>query len=435
MLDQTDRKVAEQALEQRASELAATTAVLERQTLALQDARQAADEANAAKSNFLANMSHEIRTPMTAVVGYADLLGEPGRGDEQRKEWVGVIRRNARHLLELINDILDLSKIEAGKMKMQSVVCDPSQIVSDVVTMLRARAEQKGIVLRLDVEGPAPCSMASDPLRLRQVMVNLLGNAIKFTEVGEVSVRVFCDAPAPSDEAGTSGTLHICVRDTGIGIKPSHLARLFKPFVQADETTTRRFGGTGLGLAISQRIVQLLGGTLAVQSEPGIGSAFTLMFPLREARSEQTAATPEAAGPLLYGQTEPVRLSGRVLIAEDVADTQRLLSIVLTGAGAEISIAGDGDEATRLALAEKFDLILMDMQMPRVDGYNATRELRRRGVMTPIIALTGHAMGGDRERCLAAGCDEYLTKPIDVPLLLARIACHLAPANKPARVA
>ena len=220
MLDQTERKVAEQALEQRASELAATTAVLERQTLALEDARQAADEANAAKSNFLANMSHEIRTPMTAVVGYADLLGEPGRGDEQRKEWVGVIRRNARHLLELINDILDLSKIEAGKMKMQSVACDPSQIVADVVTMLRARAEQKGIVLRLDIEGPVPRDVASDPLRLRQVMVNLLGNAIKFTEVGEVGVRVYCDAAAPSDEAGTSGTLHICVRDTGIGIKP-----------------------------------------------------------------------------------------------------------------------------------------------------------------------------------------------------------------------
>ncbi len=435
MVDQTDRKAAEEAIRQHASELAATTAILEKQTLALEEARRAADEANAAKSNFLANMSHEIRTPMTAVVGYADLLGEPGRGDEQRKEWVGVIRRNARHLLELINDILDLSKIEAGKMKMQSVACDPAQIVADVVTMLRARAEQKGVTLRLDIEGPVPSDMGSDPLRLRQVMVNLISNAIKFTEVGEVSVRVSCDPPAPSDEAGTSGMLHIRVRDTGIGIKPAHLARLFKPFTQADETTTRRFGGTGLGLAISHRLMEMLGGSLGVLSEPGIGSTFTVTLPVREAKGEQSDDSSETASPLLYGQTEPVRLSGRILIAEDVADTQRLLSIVLTSAGAQISIAGDGREAVELALSQQFDLILMDMQMPQMDGYTATRELRRKGVKIPIIALTGNAMSGDRERTLAAGCDEYLTKPIDVPLLLARIAGDLKPAGKSTRAA
>ena len=276
-VDQTDRKKAEMALQQHADQLNQTTQVLEKQTVALEEARQAADAANAAKSNFLANMSHEIRTPMTAVVGYADLLAEPGRSDEQRRDWVGIIRRNARHLLELINDILDLSKIEAGKMTMQSVACEPGQIVSDVVSMLRSRAERKGISLRAEIEGPLPADMAGDPLRLRQVVMNLLGNAIKFTEVGEVMVRV------RHENGPGAETLRIDVHDTGIGIAPQPLLRLFQPFTQADESTTRRFGGSGLGLAISHRLVGLMGGSLTVQSEPGMGSVFSIVLPVRTA--------------------------------------------------------------------------------------------------------------------------------------------------------
>lgn len=434
MLDQTERKQAEESLKRHAEELAHTTAMLEKQSLALVEARQAADEACEAKSNFLANMSHEIRTPMTAVVGYADLLAETGRSDEQRKEWVGVIRRNARHLLEVINDILDLSKIEAGKMAVQSISCDAGQIASDVVAMLQPRAQQKNIALTLDIDGPLPRDMGSDPLRLRQILVNLIGNAIKFTEVGEVAVRISCDPPAPSDVAGSMGTLHIAVRDTGIGITRDQLARLFKPFSQADESTSRRFGGSGLGLAISQRLAKLLGGELTARSEPNMGSTFTFSLPVQSPSSERSHSG-EAASPMLYGQTEMVQLHGRILVAEDAPDTQRLLNIVLGGAGAEVIIANDGREAVQAAMAQRFDLILMDMQMPRVDGYAATRELRRSGIKIPIIALTGHAMGGDRERSLAAGCDEYLTKPIDVPALLARVARHLAPVGERAQVA
>jgi signal transduction histidine kinase/ActR/RegA family two-component response regulator len=435
MMDQTERRMAEEGLRRHAAELAETTQTLEKQSVALVEARQAAETANEAKSNFLANMSHEIRTPMTAVVGYADLMAEQGRSEDQRREWVGVIRRNARHLLELINDILDLSKIEAGKMTVESIACDPAQIVSDVVTMLRPRAEKKKISLRLDIEGPMPREMGGDPTRLRQVMVNLIGNAIKFTEVGEVGVRIGCDAPAPSDAADTVGTLQIEVRDTGIGMTREHLARLFQPFSQGDETTTRRFGGTGLGLAISQRLVQLMGGTLVARSESGMGSSFAIALPVRAATDEAPAFESESIAPLAFGQTEPMALNGRILIAEDTLDTQRLLNIVLGGAGANIVIVNDGRAAVQAAAAEKFDLILMDMQMPNMDGYAAARELRRSGSKLPIIALTGHAMMGDRERCLAAGCDEYMTKPIDVPLLLARVARHLTPAAQRSRVA
>jgi PAS domain S-box-containing protein len=407
-LDVTARKLAEETLQKQSADL--------------EQARQAADAANLAKSNFLANMSHEIRTPMTAVLGYSDLLAEPGRSDEERGQWVGVIRRNARHLLDLINDILDLSKIEAGKMTLECVACDPAQVIGDVIELMRPRATEKRIALRLENDSPLPRCISGDPLRLRQVLTNLIGNAIKFTEAGEVTVHVSCDAP--------SSTLHVEVRDTGIGMTAEQLSRLFRPFTQADETMTRRFGGTGLGLTITQRLLEVMGGTLVVQSEPGIGSFFRMTLPVLSISESEPAPQ---SNPL---SATPRQLPGRILLAEDAPDMQRLTSFLLRRSGAEVTVVSTGRQAVdavERASAEQanFDLVLMDMQMPELDGYAATAELRRKGHYLPIIAVTAHAMTGDRARFLAAGCTDYLTKPIDANHLLQRCASYLTRTRDP----
>jgi CheY-like chemotaxis protein len=366
------------------------------------------------------------------VLGYSDLLAEPGRSDGERAEWVAVIRRNARHLLELINDVLDLSKIEAGRMTLESIACDPAQLLGDVVAMMRQRAADKGVVLRLDIESPLPRNIVADPLRLRQVLVNLVGNAVKFTQAGEVSVRAMCDG---ADVNAPSATLHIAVRDTGIGMTPEQVNRLFRPFTQADETMTRRFGGTGLGLTITQRLVHLMGGAIEVQSEPAMGSTFTVTLPVVPVAAETTplsedrvAGAGSGTGGGGGGKPASAHVSlagGRVLLAEDTPDTRRLVELLLRRAGAEVAVASTGHEVLELAAKSDFHVILMDMQMPQVDGYTAATELRRRGIKTPVVAVTAHAMAGDRERCLAAGCTDYLTKPIDGGELLRRVASYL----------
>ena len=439
VLDVTARKAAEDALIRHTAALTAAKDALERQSAQLEQARKDADAANAAKSSFLANMSHEIRTPMTAVLGYSDLLAEPGRSDAERADWVAVIRRNARHLLELINDVLDLSKIEAGRMTLEAIACDPAQVLGDVVAMMRQRAADKGIALRLDVETPLPRQIIADPLRLRQVLVNLVGNAIKFTEAGEVGVRAMCDCRDGADcNTDPTAALQIAVRDTGIGMTPAQVTRLFRPFSQADETMTRRFGGTGLGLTITQRLVHLMGGEIEVQSEAGMGSTFTLTLPVvpvaldaapfAEDHPATGAAAARADG---VGVAPTANLTGgRILLAEDTPDTQRLVALLLRRAGADVTIVSTGREAMTAAEAQPFDVILMDMQMPQVDGYTAAAALRRGGVKTPIIAVTAHAMAGDRERCLAAGCTDYLTKPIDRAELLRRVASYLRPGGR-----
>ncbi|MEA2708026.1 MAG: hypothetical protein QOF78_627 [Phycisphaerales bacterium] len=424
VLDVTARKTAEEALKRHAAELTAAKETLERQSAQLEQARKDADTANAAKSSFLANMSHEIRTPMTAVLGYSDLLAESGRSDAERGEWVAVIRRNARHLLELINDVLDLSKIEAERMTLEAVACDPAQVLGDVIAMMRQRAADKGVILRLDLESPLPRQMIGDPLRLRQVLVNLVGNAIKFTQAGEVSVRASCDGDPDADSA----ILHVAVRDTGIGMTPSQVARLFRPFTQADETMTRRFGGTGLGLTITQRLVRLMGGEIEVHSEPGMGSTFSLTLPVIPVSSETETVADDGAND--DAEAEPVKLTGgRILLAEDAPDTQRLVAFLLRRAGADVTVVSTGREAIDAVAHSGFDVILMDMQMPQIDGYTAAYELRRCGIETPIIAVTAHAMAGDRQRCLAAGCTDYMTKPIDRAELLRRVAGYLTRGN------
>jgi PAS domain S-box-containing protein len=387
-------------------------------------AREAANAASKAKSEFLANMSHEIRTPMTAILGYSDLLAEdegPARTIESRREVIATIRRNGEHLLAIINDILDVSKIEAGKMTMESIPTDPAALVDDVIALMKVRAAGKGIELNREFTTPLPAAFATDPLRLKQIFVNLIGNAVKFTEVGRVTIRAGFE-PAPDG----GGTLVFEVADTGIGMSPEQIARVFSSFAQADETMSRRFGGTGLGLMISSRLCEMLGGTIGVVSAQGAGSTFTVRLPVPRADAERlrpvAPRTPTAVPAVPDGP--PAGLAGvRVLLAEDGPDNQRLIAFHLRKAGAVVTLADNGVRAVEAASAgeKAHDLVLMDMQMPELDGYEATRRLRARGCGLPVIALTAHAMAGDREKCLAAGCDEYETKPINTRALIAKI--------------
>jgi signal transduction histidine kinase/DNA-binding response OmpR family regulator len=382
----------------------------------------AAEQASLAKSELLANMSHEIRTPMAAVIGYADLLLEQGLDPRERVTYVQTIRRNGEHLLGLLNDILDLSKIEAGRMTVESIPCSPSQIVADVASLMRVRAADKGIDFAIEYQTPVPEAIRTDPTRLRQILINLTGNAIKFTEVGQVRIVVRCD-----DGTGPRPHLEVSLVDTGIGLAPEEIANLFQPFGQADASTTRRFGGTGLGLAICRRFAEMLGGTISVQSALGQGSVFTVAVetgPLAGVSLIAGLEEPTVQSPAPLPAGAAVSLSGlEILLAEDGLDNQRLISMHLRRAGARVALATNGrmalDRATAgIARGRPFDLILMDMQMPELDGYGATAKLRAAGYRAPIVALTAHAMAGDRERCLAAGCDDYLTKPVDQARLL-----------------
>jgi PAS domain S-box-containing protein len=394
-------------------------------------ARQAAEAANRAKSEFLANMSHEIRTPMTAILGFADvLLGTPLSQDA--KDAAQVIKRNGSQLLHIINDILDLSRIEFGKHGVSLVPCFPRQIVADVLATMKVNADAKGILLTSEEANHIPDAIVTDPIRLRQILVNLIGNATKFTEMGGVKVVTRFD----TDSEGKS-QLHIDVVDTGIGLSPESLTAIFEPFSQADSSTSRRFGGTGLGLTISQRLANLLSGHIAVNSELGKGSTFSLTI---------AAPLPSSAVPtgkpirprmtfVREATTYNIKQGARILLAEDGPDNQRLIRFILEKAGAVVIVVENGELAVQTTQAacesgQPFDVILMDIQMPVLDGYTATQYIRRSGCTTPIIALTAHAMSDDRQRCIEAGCDDYTTKPIDWPDLLRLVKryseCHIA---------
>ncbi|HEX8876976.1 MAG TPA: PAS domain S-box protein [Phycisphaerales bacterium] len=379
----------------------------------LREAREAASAASQSKSEFLANMSHEIRTPMTAILGFADLLSESAArsGDAEAIDHVDTIRRNGQHLLALINDILDLSKIEAGKMTVESVDLSPRNLIEDALQTLAGRAAEKGIALRAEIAPDLPASIRSDPLRMRQVLLNLLGNAIKFTHHGSVTLRA-------SVVTGTTPLLRCEITDTGVGMTPEQVARLFRPFEQADSSTTRRFGGTGLGLRISRRLTELLGGGIEVSSEPGRGSRFVATFALTEGADSLAAI----AVPVVEHETSLRDI--RVLLAEDGVDNVRLITHVLRRAGASVTAVGngeellaaltvDGDASSPLRPHHGFDLIITDIQMPVMDGFEAVRRFRAAGGTTGVVALTAHAMSGDREKCLLAGCDGYATKPVD----------------------
>jgi CheY-like chemotaxis protein len=349
------------------------------------------------------------------------LLLDPELDASDRVNHLQTIRRNGEHLLELINDILDVSKIEAGKMKLEHIAVSPAQIVTDVASLMRVRAGEKGLELRVVFEGPIPEAIAGDPTRLRQIVMNFASNAVKFTDRGDVVLAMHC----------VQGQLVIEVRDTGIGMTAEQLNELFQKFAQADASTTRKYGGTGLGLVISKQLAVLMGGDVSVDSEPGRGSTFRISIPagdlagtrMLEGLTESALReTPEAAE-----RAAPPLLPYRILLAEDGPDNQRLISAYLRKAGAQVKVVGDGALAVAEALEAQqgggpYDVILMDMQMPELDGYGATGKLRIRGYRAPIVALTAHAMAGDRDRCIAAGCDDYLTKPVDRVALLETIA-------------
>ena len=407
--------------------------LLERQAVELEAARQDSLAANRAKSAFLANMSHEIRTPMAAIIGYTDLLLDPTLGASERVNHVQTIRRNAEHLLSLVNDILDISKIEAGKMTVESISTSPSQIIVEVASLMRVRAVEKKLAFDIEYLGAIPETIQSDPTRLRQIVLNFVGNAIKFTEQGAVRIVVRSDTPETPDPR-----LTIEVSDTGIGMTPRALESLFTPFTQADVSTTRRFGGSGLGLAISKRLAELLGGEITVKSEPGRGSLFRVAVPtgsLAGVRMVEhgleggmTSSPSRAARPV-----PGLPSSCRVLLAEDGHDNQVLITTFLVKAGATVKVVGNGELAVQEAHAaleagQPYDVILMDMQMPVLDGYGATSKLRQTGYRGPIVALTAHAMAGDRQRCESAGCDDYLSKPVDRAQLTATVARFAAKA-------
>jgi PAS domain S-box-containing protein len=439
--DISDRKRAEAEIEdarRRAEQQAAELAARARE---LTEARNAALEAARVKAEFLANMRHEIRTPMTAILGFTDLLSDPDAGEAERAVYVETVRRNGEHLQRILNDILDLSKLEAGKLVIEHVVCAPIALVGEVASLLRPQAAGKGLTLAVECPAPVPASIRADPTRLRQILMNLVGNAIKFTETGGVRIVVRMAAPDEPDEP----MLRFEVIDSGLGIPAEAMTDLFAAFTQADASTTRRFGGTGLGLTISRRLADMLGGRVSAESVPGSGSTFVLTLPTGPLDGVAMLPQGDAAMalvPAAPGRARPVerRLTGRVLLAEDAPDSRRLLSFYLRRAGIEVAAAEDGAVAygtarTALAAGRPFDVVLMDMQMPRVDGYDATARLRAAGYVRPIVALTAHAMAGDREKCLAAGCDDFLTKPIDPDTLLATLAPYLRPGPEAPREA
>lgn len=426
-----------------AEELCVAQASLEEQNITLQfqaeqlqSARLQAEDANASKSAFLANMSHEIRSPMTAILGFAEVLHQR-LTDPELVDAAATIRRNGEHLLEIINDILDISKIEAGKVDIELLPTPIGPLIRDIDDVLHLRAKSKGISLSVEIAGPSPATIRTDPTRLRQILMNLVGNAIKFTESG--AVRLLAEF-VPGDDP----QMRFTVEDTGIGITPEQLERLFKPFSQADSSTTRRFGGTGLGLTISKRLAEMLSGTIAVDSQPGRGSRFHLTIPTGDLNGVPFVDRPLAPA----GETSAVSpadqqlpaLDCRILLAEDGPDNQRLISLFLHKAGASVEVAPNGQLAVEAAWAAEqqgspFACVLMDMQMPVLDGYDAVRALRQEGYRRPIVALTAHAMQGEREKCLAAGCDAYLTKPIRRADLLHAVAQFTSGHGQPTPIA
>ena len=380
----------------------------------LKRAMLAAEAANEAKSRFLANMSHEIRTPMTAIMGYIDLMRLFDVPHDKYRQYLDTVHENADHLLTLINDILDLSQIDTGKLKLESKPCSAIKTVEYVVRLLQSWADKKHLSLDIDYEFPLPETIRTDPERLRQILVNLVGNAIKFTDAGGVKITLAC---VVREDEGLR--MQFKVADTGIGISDKDRSQLFHPFTQVDESMDRQSSGTGLGLSISQELAHLLGGRIELESRLGKGSVFTLTIdagPREDLAVLDSLAANIAAEEPSREPGLPLELHGSVLVAEDDDGLQYLLSYYLESSGLSVDTASDGEATYEMAMqsmeqGNPYDLILMDIRMPKMDGYEVTRRLRENGWQGPIVAQTAHALTGDRDKCLAVGCDDYITKP------------------------
>ena len=412
-------------LEEERRKLEALAKDLKETNVQLREASEKAATANQSKSAFLANMSHEIRTPLNGIIGFVNLLEQNAdEGNEaERQDWLRTIQRSSHHLLELINDILDISKIEAGHVTTEQIPCSPHVIFADVVSILRTRALDKRLSLEVVYKSPLPSTIVSDPTRLRQLLMNLLGNAIKFTDRGGVQLV------AELVKRQGKSKLRLEVVDTGRGIPRSKLDHIFQPFVQADHSVTREFGGTGLGLAICKHIAESLGGTIAVVSRVDKGSTFIVEVDTGSIEGVPTTGSPPSEAVSEADLDESCKalpiLDARVLLVEDGDTNRKLIRVVLQRAGAKVITAKNGQIGVDLGVSQPFDLVLMDMQMPVMDGYTASRVLRKKGVKVPIIALTAHALRGDEEKCRDAGCSGYLSKPVVPEVLVKTVTAAL----------
>jgi signal transduction histidine kinase/CheY-like chemotaxis protein len=379
--------------------------------------REFAQNANRAKSEFLANISHEIRTPLGAVLGFTDLLRDEDLGPAERREFINIISRNGSELVRLIDDLLDLSKVEAGKLEIEKQEVQLHRLLDNVKSLFFVKAKEKCLSFEAECDGLIPETVYTDPLRLRQILINIIGNAIKFTNQGGVQVK------ARWRRLRSTSVLEFTVSDTGPGIAEHHWHRLFNPFSQADSSTTRIFGGTGLGLALSRDLARALGGDLVLmKSEVGAGSTFQITIDAGETSTTQLSPLTglDAGRPLSFGSD---RLHGlRILLAEDSDDNRFLIRRCLESNGAQVTAVENGKEAVEEAMSGSCDIVLMDIQMPVLDGCSAAKELRRLGYRKPILALTAHALKEAPAKTAEAGCDEHLTKPIDAAVLVESIA-------------